>query len=45
DTGTYPIGIRYTKKQIDALPISRHEFHGEWNYTVATTLTDTPTPT
>ncbi|MCA1682303.1 MAG: ISAzo13 family transposase, partial [Actinobacteria bacterium] len=44
DTGTYPIGIRYTKKQIDALPISRHEFHGEWNYTVAPTLTDTPTP-
>ena len=33
DTGTYPIGVQYTNKQVDALPITRHEFHGEWNYT------------
>jgi len=45
DTGTYPIGIRYTKKQVDTLPLTRHNFHGEWNYTIAPTLTDTPTPT
>jgi Rhodopirellula transposase DDE domain len=45
DTGTYPIGIKYTKKQIDALPITRHDFHGEWNYTITPTPTDTPTPT
>ena len=31
DTDTYPIGIKYTKKQIDPLPITRHDFHGEWN--------------
>jgi len=42
DTDTYPIGIRYTSKQVDALPISRHEFHGEWNYTLAPTPIDTP---
>jgi len=34
DTGTYPKGIKITKRQIAALPLTRHEFHGEWNYTV-----------
>ncbi|MGH3503154.1 MAG: ISAzo13 family transposase, partial [Nocardioidaceae bacterium] len=34
DTGTYPTGLRYTKKQVDALPLDRHPFHGEWNYTL-----------
>jgi hypothetical protein len=45
DTGTYPIGIKYTNKQVDALPITRHNFHGEWNYTIAPAPADTPTPT
>ena len=45
DTGTYPTGIRYTKAQVDALPITRHDFHGEWNYTFSPTPNDTPTPT
>jgi Rhodopirellula transposase DDE domain len=45
DTSTYPIGIKYTNKQIDALPITRHNFHGEWNYTIAPAPADTPTPT
>ncbi len=45
DTDTYPIGIRYTSKQVDALPINRHEFHGEWNYTLAPTPINTPSPT
>jgi hypothetical protein len=40
DTGQYPTGIRYTKKDVDALPIARHEFHPEWNYTVSPA--DTP---
>jgi hypothetical protein len=43
DTGTYPTGITYTKKQVDALPITRHDFHGEWNYTIAPAPADTPT--
>jgi transposase len=34
DTDQYPIGIKYTMKDVDALPITRHDFHGEWNYTV-----------
>ncbi len=34
DTGDYPTGIRYTKKDIETLPVTYHEFHGAWNYTV-----------
>ncbi len=34
DTDQYPTGVKYTKKDVDALPITRHDFHGEWNYTV-----------
>ncbi len=32
DTGPYPTGIRYTDKDVTALPLVRHDFHGEWNY-------------
>ena len=45
DTGTYPTGIRYTKAQVEALPITRHTFHGEWNYCVGPPPSDTPTST
>jgi DDE family transposase len=45
DTGNYPTGITYTKKQVEALPITPHDFHGEWNYTVAPPPADTPTST
>jgi len=34
DTGQYPTGIRYTEKDVAALPLQRHDFHGEWNYTL-----------
>ncbi len=34
DTGHYPTGIRYTPKDIEALSLDRHEFHGDWNYTI-----------
>jgi transposase len=34
DTDQFPTGIRYTSKDVDALPITRHDFHGEWNYTL-----------
>ncbi len=40
DTGEYPIGVKYTKADIDALPLTRHDFHGDWNY--ALTPPDTP---
>ncbi|MEW1648726.1 ISAzo13 family transposase [Streptomyces sp. NPDC091219] len=34
DTGTYDTGIKVTDSDIDALPIHRHRFHGDWNYTL-----------
>ena len=40
DTGEYPTGLRYTSKDVDALPLTRHDFHGDWNYTL--TPPDTP---
>jgi hypothetical protein len=35
DHGTYPSGIKVTDAEMAALNISPHEFHGEWNYTIA----------
>lgn len=49
DGGEYPTGIRVSDDEIAALPITRHRFHGDWNYTLhpqrpvdATTTGSTP---
>jgi len=34
DTGQYPTGLRYSDKDIAALHMVRHDFHGDWNYTL-----------
>jgi transposase len=34
DTSEYLTGITYTQADVAALPLRRHEFHGEWNYTL-----------
>jgi transposase len=34
DTEHYPTGIKYEAADVEALPLTRHEFHGEWNYTL-----------
>lgn len=34
DPGTYETGIKVTDKDIDAPPMYRHRFHGDWNYTL-----------
>lgn len=39
DTGHYPTGLKYTAADVEALPLTRHDFHGERNYTIAP---DTP---
>lgn len=45
DDGTYPTGLRYTKQQVDALPLHRHDFHGDWNSTLKPAVgDDTPSP-
>jgi transposase len=33
DSGQYPTGIRVSDEAIATLPITRHRFHGDWNYT------------
>jgi hypothetical protein len=32
DTNEYPTGVKISDAQMKAVPISRHDFHGEWNY-------------
>ena len=34
DTSTYPTGITISDAQMNALPLTRHDWHGDWNYTV-----------
>jgi hypothetical protein len=44
DTGDYPTGIQISDAHMAALPIARHSFHGDWNYTLHP-ATETPTST
>ncbi|MER5228326.1 ISAzo13 family transposase [Streptomyces flaveus] len=32
DTNTYPTGVRIDDAEMAALPLTRHAFHGDWNY-------------
>lgn len=34
DTTHYPIGIKITNEELEALQLEKSEFHGEWNYTL-----------
>ena len=38
DQGTYERGIKITDKQMAALNLHRHDFHGDWNYTIKPTI-------
>ena len=40
DDSAYPTGARVTNAQMAALPISRHSFHSDWNYTLHPTPED-----
>ena len=35
DPMTYPAGIKVSDDELAAVNITRHEFHGEWNYTIS----------
>lgn len=35
DHNTYPKGVKVSDAEIEAINITRHDFHGEWNYTVS----------
>jgi transposase len=34
DPNLYPTKIKLTDQQKEAIPLTRHEFHGDWNYTI-----------
>jgi hypothetical protein len=35
DENKYPKGIKVSDAQLAAVNLSRHSFHGHWNYTIA----------
>ena len=35
DGNLYPRGVKVTKQEMQAISITRHEFHGDWNYTIS----------
>jgi Rhodopirellula transposase DDE domain len=35
DPNAYPAGVKVTDAEMDAINIHRHEFHGDWNYTIS----------
>jgi Rhodopirellula transposase DDE domain len=37
DTGAYPLGVKVSDRELAAVPLRRHDWHGEWNYTVLPT--------
>jgi hypothetical protein len=37
DNGAYPLGVRVSDRELAAVPLRRHDWHGEWNYTVLPT--------
>jgi len=34
DRGRYPLGVKVRDEELAAVPLMRHGFHGEWNYTL-----------
>ena len=34
DTNTYPKGIKISDGQMEKVELKKHEFHGDWNYTI-----------
>lgn len=39
DWSDYPIGKRYSKNEMLTVTLTPHDYHGEWNYTIAPTST------
>jgi len=35
DTGVYPTGIKVSDEELALVNLSREDFHGDWNYTIA----------
>jgi len=42
DPEWYPKGVKISDDELAAVPLTAHEWHGEWNYTVSPTAQSTP---
>jgi len=42
DTGSYATGAKISDAQLAALPLTRHDWHPDWNYTLRPQAYDTP---
>jgi hypothetical protein len=38
DPNSYPAGIKVSDAELDVVNLSRHDFHGDWNYTISPKL-------
>jgi hypothetical protein len=34
DRGAYPTGVKVSDAELATVPLTRHDWHGEWNYTI-----------
>jgi hypothetical protein len=34
DRGAYPTGVKVPDAELGAVPLTRHDWHGDWNYTI-----------
>jgi Rhodopirellula transposase DDE domain len=41
DRGSYPTGVKVADAELAAVPLTRHDWHGEWNYTITAPSTRT----
>jgi hypothetical protein len=39
DRGAYPTGVKVPDSDLAAVPLQRHDWHGDWNYTIANQTT------
>ncbi|PNE43471.1 ISAzo13 family transposase [Streptomyces noursei] len=44
DPGRYPTGVKVSDAELNAVPLTGHAFHGEWNYTVHPQPTQSANP-
>ncbi len=42
DTSAYDTGVKISDAQMGALPLTRHDWHGDWNYTLLPRTTTRP---
>ena len=41
DRGAYPTGVKVSDAELATVPLTRHDWHGEWNYTITDPRTHT----